>query len=126
MKLRTEDLLVAAAVGAHVWLCPYAKVEESFNLQASHDLLVHGVRQVDRFDHLEFPGVVPRTFIGALAVAGLAQPFAWLMSALGGANKFALQLLVRLALGAVTTAALLRFKSSISHKFGRVCTRLWY
>lgn len=65
----------------HLHIAPYTKIEESFNIQASHDILTFGVPTNnasqhfrERYDHISFPGPVPRTFIGALLLSGLAQP----------------------------------------------------
>ena len=89
-------LLLAAAVALHAVAAPFAKVEESFNLQATHDLLFHRLN-ISAYDHLEFPGVVPRTFLGAAAVAAAAAPAVAPLRLLG-APKLAAQLAVRLVL----------------------------
>jgi hypothetical protein len=38
-----QDILIFAVAWTHVFLAPYTKVEESFNLHATHDILLHGV-----------------------------------------------------------------------------------
>lgn len=72
-------LLYAVCV-VHVLVCPFTKVEESFNLQAVHDLLHH---DLGSFDHLVFTGPIPRTFVGAVVLAALSRPFIYLLSAIG-------------------------------------------
>lgn len=85
------DILIAALIPAsilfHLICAPYTKVEESFNIQATYDILTYGIpdfvspigpgrlRLKDYYDHLTFTGPVPRTFVGALTLAGASWPF---------------------------------------------------
>jgi alpha-1,6-mannosyltransferase len=77
--------LLPALVLLHLWASPYTKVEESFNIQATHDILTYGIphpwekpalKFKTSYDHMTFAGAVPRTFIGALILAGIAKPVA--------------------------------------------------
>ncbi|KAL4114430.1 hypothetical protein PRIC2_014369 [Phytophthora ramorum] len=122
MRGRRAELLVASAMTAYVFLCPFAKVEESFNLQATHDLLVFGARSVEKFDHLEFPGVVPRTFLGSLAVASVNGPIHWVFMVLG-APKLWMQVATRWVLGMATLGALVFFSDGVGMRFGRDTSR---
>ena len=80
-------LLLPTLVLLHLWLSPFTKVEESFNTQAAHDILTHGIpspwekyphfKFVQQYDHMTFQGAVPRTFIGALILSGIAKPVLW-------------------------------------------------
>lgn len=75
-------LLIVSTILLHVWVSPYTKVEESFNIQAVHDIQAYGVPSqnytsffTQRYDHVSYPGSVPRTFTGALVLAGVSTPF---------------------------------------------------
>lgn len=107
-KRRLGQAFFLATSIASLIACPYSKVEESFNLQATHDVFYHGLMPALRsfvtvtstininsssnndegdssgtipvtphkqqlpYDHLQYPGVVPRTFAGPLVLGGVA------------------------------------------------------
>ncbi|OQS05424.1 dolichyl-P-Man:Man(7)GlcNAc(2)-PP-dolichyl-alpha-1,6-mannosyltransferase [Thraustotheca clavata] len=109
--MRTMDEVLVLAMGLfHLWLSPYAKVEESFNLQAMHDLIY--VRNLTAFDHFEFPGVVPRTFLGTLPVALLALPLSYVLS------KASMQIVARAMLWLLVFFAWRVLKRTIGTVYG--------
>ncbi|GAM21373.1 hypothetical protein SAMD00019534_045480 [Acytostelium subglobosum LB1] len=112
------DTLLVVVMLVHLSMCPYTKVEESFNLQAMHDILYHQT-DLDNYDHLEFPGVIPRSFIGALLVSTLSYPFVWLSQYYMLWNKLASQYVVRAVLGLLGIASLSFMRRSIARQFGR-------
>lgn len=81
---------IPAVILLHLLASPYTKVEESFHIQATHDILTYGIpsplhlnrtaiaeKFQSDYDHFSFPGAVPRTFIGALALASASWPVVW-------------------------------------------------
>lgn len=89
-SITIPDAVLQSSVIGLIWLhlaaAPFTKVEESFNIQATHDILFYGIPWTNtsqalssQYDHVEFPGSVPRTFIGALVLAGFTSPWVeWL------------------------------------------------
>ncbi|WJX85920.1 dolichyl-P-Man:Man(7)GlcNAc(2)-PP-dolichol alpha-1,6-mannosyltransferase [Trifolium repens] len=110
------DFLLGSIAAFYILTVPYTKVEESFNVQAMHDILYHRFH-LDNYDHLEFPGVVPRTFIGALLVSLVASPIVFITSLLHLPKFYAL-LIVRMALGCIVLYTLRFFRHQIRNKFG--------
>eukprot|EP00040_Diaphanoeca_grandis_P028187 m.162173 g.162173 ORF g.162173 m.162173 type:complete len:488 (+) comp31265_c0_seq2:119-1582(+) len=116
--------VLVASVMLHLALCPYTKVEESFGLQAMHDLLFHR-DALQLYDHNMFPGVVPRTFIGPAVVALNAAPVVAAVQAAGFDNvqgeeptKLYAQLAARGMLGLLVCIAFYKLQQSVSRMFG--------
>ncbi|XP_024017008.1 dol-P-Man:Man(7)GlcNAc(2)-PP-Dol alpha-1,6-mannosyltransferase [Morus notabilis] len=116
LKCYGYDMLLGSIAAFYVITVPYTKVEESFNVQAMHDILYHR-HHLDNYDHLEFPGVVPRTFIGALLVSSLASPVILLLNLLHVPKLYGL-VAVRLALGCIILSTLRLFRLQVRDKFG--------
>ncbi|XP_047033738.1 dol-P-Man:Man(7)GlcNAc(2)-PP-Dol alpha-1,6-mannosyltransferase [Helicoverpa zea] len=106
----------------HVLLCPFTKVEESFNIQATHDILYHRLN-LSQYDHNEFPGVVPRTFIGPLVISAFSAPVVSFFH-LTGINKFWMQYVVRLVLALTVIGAWARLRNALLKQFGS--TYAWW
>ncbi|MCJ1265472.1 dolichyl-P-Man:Man(7)GlcNAc(2)-PP-dolichol alpha-1,6-mannosyltransferase [Lobaria immixta] len=129
MRRLTDTLLailVPLSILLYLAVAPYTKVEESFNLQATHDILTYGlpIKQVEsklraHYDHLTFSGSVPRTFVGPLALAAVSWPGSLL---LGGLNK---QILVRAVLGIFNAFCILSFRNRVSKLWGRTAAN-WF
>ena len=79
------DFIFLLSVLLYVRLAPYTKVEESFNTQAVHDAIFH-TNDLHLWDHKEFPGVVPRTFVGPLILGKVTKTVARAMEVFVNSN----------------------------------------
>ncbi len=120
------SLLIPSLVLLHLVVAPYTKVEESFNIQAAHDVLVYGTPSSNiyhklstTYDHFTFPGAVPRTFVGPVFLAAFAQPIV----ALVGFQHA--QFVVRAILGLWNAACLHVFARNLGRAYGAGVAR-WY
>ncbi|VDK82423.1 unnamed protein product [Dibothriocephalus latus] len=120
-SLSTHNLLVTLSfliICLYVIICPHNKVEESFNTQAIHDIIYYG-GNVSQYDHLVFPGAVPRTFLGPLVLSVFALPLSPFLSktCIYPIARTCLGLFFLTGLSALANAARQRFGSSIGNRF---------
>ncbi|KAM0254799.1 hypothetical protein ACHAQJ_006398 [Trichoderma viride] len=120
------DLLLFIVPLLHLIAAPYTKVEESFNLQATHDILVYGTpthdiyeRLSSTYDHFTFSGAVPRTFVGSVLLAGVSQP---LIALVGFQHA---QFVVRAVLGGFNAVCLVVLGAAVREAFGKGAARWW-
>lgn len=141
-------LVILSTLCLHQIMAPFTKVEESFGMQAVHDLIFLDWSQnsiTEQWDHKEFPGVVPRSFVGPLIIsvpikflrliwepalyytpdsikAALFDIFATFES--NGSNT-GYQYLTRFFISLVTACSLSKISETLEKVYGaRFCTRL--
>ncbi|KAG7843544.1 hypothetical protein KL942_000640 [Ogataea angusta] len=126
MKLKawSLDLILFATVVFHLMISPYTKVEESFNLQAIHDLINYGIYNVHHFDHKEFPGAVKRSFVGSLMIFLASKPLlaiidtfdAWMPASLFYHKDTQLirQVTVRFVLGLLNSITFIKLREAVA------------
>lgn len=118
LLLRNLDVVILCFLSAlYIYLVPYTKIEESFNVQAVYDLLEKNWNQPHIFDHTSFPGVVPRTFLGPIVLSLFVTPFRLVYK---GIKPLVLFSAVRLVLAAMSIASLLSIRSALSYRHGHI------
>ena len=73
MRWPTVESLAGAVMLLHLVVCPYTKVEESFNVQATHDILYHGLN-IENLSHTTYcvsPTQHPKVCVTRHAVSQL-------------------------------------------------------
>ncbi|KAG5627089.1 hypothetical protein H5410_012307 [Solanum commersonii] len=108
LELYGYDLLLGSIAAFYVLMVPYTKVEESFNVQAMHDILYHR-HQIEKD--------TAASGRGALLVSILASPVVLLMNLLHVPKLYSLYA-VRLVLGGIMLSTLRFFRIQIKKKFG--------
>ncbi|KAK6537905.1 dolichyl-P-Man:Man(7)GlcNAc(2)-PP-dolichol alpha-1,6-mannosyltransferase [Orbilia ellipsospora] len=122
------EYLLPATMLVHLLLAPYTKVEESFNIQAIHDVVnfgtpvpFHNAAEVlAKYDHFEFPGVVPRSFAGAQLIGGLGSVVLGFVK--DGPTQ---QMLVRALLGLLNCSTMMLLARRVATTYSRGAAR-WY
>ncbi|GAA5962677.1 hypothetical protein JCM3765_006163 [Sporobolomyces pararoseus] len=120
------ELLIPISSLAHVLIAPHTKVEESFTLHAVRDLLLKGISKdaISQYDHVEFPGAVPRSFIGPGLLSGLSYPFVRIASEFGLLRTGSeVQILIRLVLALASSLSLVFLARRVRYAFGAKLAR---
>merc|ERR1711935_13061 len=111
MREIAGELTFATVILAYAAVAPFTKVEESFNVQAMHDWLY--TDPLDNFDHITFPGVVPRTSVPAFITAACVSAFRYVLP------KCHMLLLCRFAIGLASALSLGAITRRVNVHFGR-------
>lgn len=121
MLVISAALIVFLSTFLQLFLSPFTKVEESFNLHAIHDFIHQPSLSAVAHsgDHVQFPGPLPRTFIGALLIGSIAKALLPIFRFIGLIqSKFAEQIFVRALLAIFNSSSLVYFGLCTRFVFG--------
>mmetsp|Transcript_8652 Transcript_8652/g.13307 ORF Transcript_8652/g.13307 Transcript_8652/m.13307 type:complete len:531 (-) Transcript_8652:61-1653(-) len=130
MLQEIDRIVLMCVLVGYVVQCPYSKVEESFNTQAVHDFWRLGISNKEGFDHLEFSGTVPRTFIGAFIIGYLGRFIETILTFFGmrkaifavlARGSIARQIVARLLLTVFWLFGFERLVQSVQRQYGLRC-----
>ncbi|ANZ77971.1 BA75_04787T0 [Komagataella pastoris] len=121
------DLALLFLIGFHLVISPFTKVEESFNIQACHDMIIYGFEDLSQYDHTQFPGAIQRSFWGAGLLSIAIRPFKGLLSKLfvNWPTRLYYQYLIRGVLGLFNGLGLIRIRRVLSRTISKE-TAFWY
>ncbi|QLL31094.1 hypothetical protein HG536_0A09110 [Torulaspora globosa] len=121
MQWSYVDSALLVVVSVYLFKAPFTKVEESFTIQAIHDILNYGIFGLESYDHFQFPGAVPRSFVGPLIIAALTKICTVISSCLPGNSseptQLGIQTLARAMIGLTNAFSLIYVKNSAQRLF---------
>jgi alpha-1,6-mannosyltransferase len=106
-----------------IWMCPYTKAEESFTMQAVHDMVVHKY-DIEEYDHLRYPGEVKQTGLAALGLGFMIFPYFYVLTSAGFSSECGL-LLTRLAMGIFNFSAIYMLRRAVARMYGQWLSQIF-
>jgi hypothetical protein len=91
-------------------------------MQAVFDILNFGIN-FSSYDHLQFPGVVPRTFLGSMIVSVLCVPLKILIRFFSLPELYQ-QIACRSVIGFLSWISFVHFRNGVQEKFGSRASQL--
>ena len=109
------DILLVAYLTLNVVLIPHTKIEEIFQVNNIYDHLYLG-SDIPNYDFIIFDGVVYRTFLSSLMIAGLDLPLKYLVDK-AQLTPYVMLLLSRVTLGILNIIALRKVRDALEQRF---------
>ncbi|KAL0234270.1 hypothetical protein PCE1_001307 [Barthelona sp. PCE] len=119
MLLVLSSISIVVLSVVYALMCPYTKVEESFAMQASHDLIYHGWNH-SQYDNLVFKGPVPRSFTAPAILTLVGAPLAQI-----GISKPVIQTIVRITLALILSGSFIEIQSDIYYNVSELAATLF-